>query len=410
MTLHGLAVLYVPALDRRRLSPDVTPFLSQTLSSRPVIELATHPSVELVPTILTGVWPPEHQVWQVRIPPPRPERLPRRWWDRLPARWLTTLQCVRHRFDSTYDLPTVEPRRRRLFEIHRIKFQRYRADGGIPPHYHGRPTVLGVAGSEGRYRTLRTFQAVRAGLAPLLDGSVRLDIVEFYALDLFSHWNLDRPQAMASVLRRTDELLADAVAAARRRGIVPILLVDHGQELVRRTIDLRPVIGAAWPCRGEFCWFSEVTNARFWFFTDRARRAVEPVLRELDGAEVLDEAGLARHHVAFDPTDGFGDLYLFAKPGAVFFPHDFYHPLVNTYMSFSSIEHRPRLWNPVHRGAHGYLPGAPSERGWLMPLDDRLTATADAGELIDVAPTLLSLAGFAVPATMRGHPLMRWEG
>ncbi len=410
MNSHRLAVLYVPALDRRRLSPDVTPFLSQMLSMRPVVELATHPSVELVPTILTGVWPPEHQVWQVRIPPPRPERLPIRWYDRLPASWLTSLQCVRHRFNSAYDLPTVEPRRRRMFEIHRIKFQRHQRSGGIPAHYHGRPTMLGVAGSDARYRTVRTFHAARAGLAPLVDGAVRLDILEFYAFDLFSHWNLDQPAAMASALSRTDRLLAQAAAAAHRRGVTPLLLVDHGQELVCRTVDLRPVIRAARAWQDQFTWFIEVTNARFWFFCEGARRALEPRLRDLDGVDVIDDAGLERHHVAFDPADGFGDLYLIARPGAVFFPNDFYHPAVNAYMAFSSAEHRPRFWNPVHRGAHGYLPGTPSELGWIMPLDDGLEATTGAGELIDVAPTLLSLAGFAAPDTMRGKPLMKWAG
>ena len=64
-----LLVLYVPSLDRRLIEPETAPYLSRCLTQCPPIELETHPSVELLPTLVTGVWPHQHRMWQVRLKP-----------------------------------------------------------------------------------------------------------------------------------------------------------------------------------------------------------------------------------------------------------------------------------------------------------------------------------------------------
>ena len=133
--LPKLVVLYVPSLDRRLIDPDSAPYLSGCLALCPPIELETHPSVESLPTLVTGVWPNQHRMGQVRYkadPKPMPAH---RMIDLLPDRWTTAWQCVRHRFNRGYDLPTIEPRRRRRFELHRIKVQR-RFGGGDTGSLH----------------------------------------------------------------------------------------------------------------------------------------------------------------------------------------------------------------------------------------------------------------------------------
>ena len=130
-----LLVLYVPSLDRRLIGPKTAPYLNGCLTRCPPIELETHPSVELLPTLVTGVWPHQHRMWQVRLKPESKSTIHQRLIDLLPDRWTTTFQCVRHWFDPDYDVPTIEPRRRRRFELHRIKVQR-RFGGGATDSLH----------------------------------------------------------------------------------------------------------------------------------------------------------------------------------------------------------------------------------------------------------------------------------
>ena len=406
MTPPPMLVMYVPSLDRRRLTPAVTPFLCRCLADYPVIELATHPSVELLPSLVSGVWPHQHRLWQVRLKPEMRTRHERRWTDPLPARWTTFFQCLRHRFDPDFDLPTIEPRRRRQFDIHRLKMLR-RQGGGLHTVDLGCPTLFSALPGASRHRTYFNFADARADLVASLDPACRLDLLEFYALDLFSHWNLDRAEAMREKLGQTDRLLQQAADRARRLGLRVVLVVDHGQEQVRQTLDLPRLLADSGVPRQDYNYFIEITNARLWFFTAQAREVLSRRLADLASATYLDNAGMADYHVHFAEEEGFGDAYLIAKPGTVFFPHDFYHPLVNHYMARATPEQKSRTISPVHRGAHGYLPGPPADSGYLVALDQALRPARRNGTLIDVAPTLLHLLGAPVPATMAGQMLYR---
>lgn len=399
-----IVVLYVPALDRRRLTPAVTPFLCRILAEHPVIELETHPSVELLPSLVTGVWPHQHRLWQVRIRPEMRSPPATKWIDRLPARWTTFSQCLRHRFDPDFDLPTIEPQRRRQYEIHRLKMLR-RQGGGLHQVELACPTLFSALPGTSRHRTYFTFAEAKAHLIDSLDPACRLDLLEFYALDLFSHWNLDRPEAMREKLGLTDRLLQETVQRARRLGLRVLLVVDHGQEPVRHTVNLPHLLATSGVPARDFNYFIEVTNARFWFFTEQARAVLPPLLRGVSDATYLAHHEMANYHIHFAEEEGFGDAYLIAKPGTVFFPHDFYHPLVNRYMARATPEQRVRSISPVHRGAHGYLPGPPADTGYLVALDSALRPARPKGLLIDVAPTLLTLLGVNAPATMTGSSL-----
>ncbi len=417
-TDERLAVFYVPGLDRRWLSAEVTPFLSGVLERYRAIDLQTHPSVELLPTIVSGVWPGEHKVWQVRLR----DSMKRTWLQRVvdacPDRVSTAVQCVRHRLDTSYDLPTVEPRRRRRFEMHRLKVQRRHGGGMDALDLGGLPTVFSQLEGDARYHTIFQFDDAADALAKHLDGAVRLDLIELYALDLFAHWNLDRPEAMRETLQRTDALLEKAYNQARRHGLMTVLLVDHGQEKVTGQIDLLSVFKTAGVPRAEYDYYIEVCNARLWFHTQRAERVLRDRLSQLERCQCLTNDELAAYHVHFDRTEGFGDLYVFSDPGMVFFPHDLYHPLVNAYMARKTPEQQARRRSGVHRGYHGYLPGGPADTGYLVPMDDAVTHTLDEGEradgrrgaLVDVAPTVLGLLGQPAADTMRGRVLLTHRG
>lgn len=408
MAQPKLVVLYVPSLDRRWLSPDVTPFLSAAAQRCGAIELATHPSTELLPALVTGAWPHQHQCWQVRRRPTRPRSLLQKVVDLLPNGVTTTAQCLRHLVDTSDDLPTIEPRRRRQLESVRVKMQRRQGGDQRDLHFDATPSLFSLLGDDSRYRTVFSLDGLDGGLASIIHGDVDLDFIELYALDLFCHWNLDRPDALQQRLQETDALIAGACGHAEMLGLDVLLIVDHGHESITRTIDLPQVLRESGAAKNEYLYFAEVGNARLWFDSDRAHQKLEASLRQLDGATYLSNEEMTDYHVAFDRTEGFGDGYLICDAGTALFPHDFYHPLVNAYMARKTSEQAPRKVSPIHRGNHGGLPGKhPCDGGYMLTLGDGIERAAEQGELIDVAPTVLSLLGQEVPRQMVGRPLLR---
>jgi hypothetical protein len=403
-----LLVLYVPSLDRRLIDPNTAPFLSRCLTRWPPIELETHPSVELLPTLVTGVWPHQHRIWQVRLKPESKRTTTERLIDLLPDRWTTTWQCVRHRLDPDYDLPTIEPRRRRRFELHRIKVQRRFGGGGTSSlHQKGVESLFSLLKRESIYRTIFSFADIPPDPSLLVTGEPVLDFLELYAFDLFCHWNLDRTSAVQTQLQFLDVVIERLCAKAERLGLKALLVVDHGQERVRRTLNLRRVLNESGVSRSEYSFYIEVCNARFWFFTEGARKILSQQLSRIEGATFLTAAEMEKYHIHFTESEGFGDAYLITDPGTIFFPHDFYHPLVNWYMARNTAEQVARKSNPVHRGYHGHLPANPVDTGYVVACTPGLEALAKKGELIDFAPSVLSLLRRPVPAQMAGNVLFQ---
>ena len=66
-----------------------------------------------------------------------------------------------------------------------------------------------------------------------------------------------------------------------------------------------------------------------------------------------------------------------------------------------------RKSNPVHRGYHGHLPANPVDTGYVVACTPGLEAVAKKGELIDFAPSVLSLLRRPVPAQMVGKALFQ---
>jgi hypothetical protein len=413
--LKPIFVAYVPALDRRRIDPGRTPFVASLLARFPSVRLRTHPTTELFPTLISGVDPHEHEIWQVSAKSfgsgdadgaGGAGGARRDWREALPD-WLTsTAQCVRHAFDSSFDLPVIPWRRRRRFTIHRMKYTRRAKEDSVVRTIGGYPTVFGLLKDRARYRITTKFADIPRILSELPDPRLSLDFLEFYAFDLLSHWNLDRPQLIDRHLAEVDRFLEGVAERCARAGTRFVLLVDHGQELVRETIDLRSLVRRSGAAAKDVLEYIEVGVARFWFATDAARRAVRRALDTEPRIHVRTHGELCEVGLDF-PDARFGEIYAIARHGAIFFPHDFYHPLANLYMGIT----KPKLWRrvlrPVHRGAHGQLPGHPAEEGYVVLCDEGFAATRESAPLTDFAPTVLDLLGKDAPNTMKGTALFR---
>jgi hypothetical protein len=324
--------------------------------------------------------------------------------DCIPDIVSTTLQCSRHFVDETYDLAVIPWRRRRRFELHRFKYTRRAASAQSMAEFSGYQSIFGLLGDRAQYVFTKDFDALPGLAQRLPTGRCLIEFVEMYALDLVQHWHLDDAAVMRDALARTDAFARELHANCSRRGVRYVLLVDHGQERVVGSIPLLQTIAQTGVPEAEYSYFVELASARFWFHTDRARRTLTEALAGLPKTTLLSWRQMHEYQVCFE-DDAFGEAYLFAEAGQIFFPHDFYHPIGNAVLGLMDRHQRARAGNPVHRGNHGYLPHHPSEHGWLIAADAVVESPQRRAKLVDVAPSLLSLAGAVPPAYMKGAVL-----
>jgi hypothetical protein len=402
-------VCYIPGLDARRVDATTTPYIHDLRQGLPVAGIRTLPSTELVPTLVSGTLPHQHRVWQVSLRPEFRTGAPHAALPRVADAVTSTAQLVHHFFDRGYDLAVIPRRRRRRFDLHRFKYTRRLESEGAMQEFAGIPSIFGLLGEEAHYEFTKDFDAL-PGLAARLPSAGRiLEFVEMYALDLFQHWHLDDEAAMGAALTRTDTFVRELHARCKARGVRFVLLVDHGQERVVGTIPLVQTLRASGIPESEFSYFVELASARLWFHSERARRVLTNMLGELEHAKLVSWQEMHDYDVCFE-DDAFGEVYVFADAGRIFFPHDFYQPLGNLVLGLMDHHQRARARDPVHRGNHGYLPHYPSERGWMLVDDAALVPPQDEVRLVDIAPTLLSMVGVSPPDYMQGRRLFTPAG
>jgi hypothetical protein len=97
-----------------------------------------------------------------------------------------------------------------------------------------------------------------------------------------------------------------------------LLLVDNGQESVKGTINLKKSFESNGIRKEEYLYCMELSCARLWFKTDRAR---QKILKMLDGIEhitVLDYRQSYQYKICLDDKT-FGEIFIFPDPGFIFF-------------------------------------------------------------------------------------------
>ena len=406
---QGVFVAYVPSLDLRQIDAEATPFVHGLLQSMPCVRLNTQPFCDPFPTVATGVNPEQHGVWQVerRLGGDAPaETTADRWLDRLPDALSTTWQCAKYAFDRSHDLPAMPRRRRRRIEMRRIKFAHRAKCPDLANELGGVPTLFGLLGDEARYRGHSRFEDLPGILETLPDPRYRLDMLEFHALDLLAHWNMDRPSVMREATARVDAFLSETAEKCERQGTRFVLLVDHGHERVAGSVNLETVLRDTGVPRNEYLYFVNIADARFWFETDRARRIITDALEATPHVKLLQPDELHAYGIRMDPAR-FGELYLAAEDSHLFFPNDFYNPIANLYMAITEPTMRRRFRHRKHRGIHSRLPHHASEQGYLLSTDPSLKAIRERAEMVDIAPTLLNLIHEAIPPHMTGQPVFK---
>jgi hypothetical protein len=397
-------VLYIPGFDRRRLTSKDTPFTCDLLTQYPSLRIRTLPSTELVPTLLTGTYPDQNRIFQVSLKNKTGSSLLNRVFKFVPDSVSVFLQCIYYMFDKRYELPAIPWRRRCQFDFHRFKYTRRKKDAAVLELIGGIPSLFHILKGQSRYIFVGKFAEMQRMLPLLPSADTAFEFLEFYALDIFSHWNLDRPEPLARALRAVDSVVSNLYRQCKQKAVSFLLLVDHGQERIKGTINLKKSLRRAGIPGDEYLFFMELSCTRFWFKTDRARRAILKVLADLEHVTIRNYWQMKQYHINLE-DDTFGEVFVFSDHGYIFFPHDFYHSFANIFLSLASPEQRSRLFNPCHRGNHGHLPDHPSEEGYVILVDGKYQTVSDEMELIDFAPSILSLLGKPRPEYMDGQAM-----
>jgi len=401
----NLLLCYISGLDLRRINPTNTPFISESLNLFPNVTITNLPSNDLVPTILTGTYPPEHGMWGVKLKDKFSESLVSKLTGLLPDIATTTVQCLLHFLTGSFDLAAIPPRRRRLFELKRTKYVRRTKLTEALLRIGGVESCLSIVGREkSSYFFSNTSDPNGNLLNKLASGSYLLEILELYSLDLVQQWNLDRTPMVGKFYSRIDRFLSSLQERCKNNNTTLAILSDHGHEEIKGSIDIRGELRKLNLSEDEYNFFIDVSMARFWFLTDRAREKVIAMLSEMGNTTLLTPQDMEKYHLSF-PDNRYGEVFSITEPGYIFFPHDFYQPLANLFLGLYDSRQRSRLWNPRHRGTHGYLPQHESERGILIVFDKNYRSSTDQIELIDVAPSILGILGYKKPEFMKGLPV-----
>jgi hypothetical protein len=400
-----LFVCLVHGLDCRSIDANVTPFIHSLQRDFPSLKIRTQPMTDLLATLLTGVGPHEHGMWQVTLNRNPTQRLRDRLYCRLPDSLVTTLQCLRHALRKDYDLPAVPFRRRRHFNLHRLRYVKEHADEHDLSHIGPVPSLFASLGENSRYTFAYSDRQMQQIGQTLPIGDRALEMVETYGLDIYEHWHLDQPEKMRLAHLSLDHCLHRAYQRCQTQGQTFLLISDHGQEQVHHRINLRKLLRDSGVPESEYHYYLEVPTARFWFKTPRARQTISDLLRTIANVNVRSYQQMQAYDMCFT-DDRFGELFAITDQGCIFYPHDFSHPVGNIFMGLTQSMMRPRLRDPAARGYHGHLPDHPAEDGLMILADHRFHATSPRMKLTDFAPTVLALLGQPQPPSMRGNSIL----
>lgn len=397
--IEKLMVFFPSAMDYRRIDQEHTPYLYSLTERYPCTRINTFPEVDLDPTLFTGLYPNEHKVWQVRLKSGY-DFNKNFAHDYLPDLVTTTLQCFIHMYTGSFNLASVPDWRRRRFEIFKTRY-----DNKVLREYlkiNGYDTFFNVIKeSDCNYIYSTKLHKLNRIEPEMFNKDLKFELIETHGLDTISHWYLGNKQKMIDSYNMVDRYIRFLHSECQKKGITLLIMADHGMELVKNSVDIIQKIRDLRINNNEITYYIEASKVRFWFHTDSAREKMLNYLSENHDGVLLSRQDMHEFNVKFE-NDRYGEYYFVLNPGTIFFPNDFYHPIGNFYLGLTNKQARSRLFNPAHRGYHGYLPQNDSEKGTFILLHDEYRIDREEIETIDVAPTIINLLGFKQPDSLKG--------
>jgi type I phosphodiesterase/nucleotide pyrophosphatase len=327
-------------------------FLADVLPYRAPLRTVLGYSSGAIPTMLTGKSPAEHGHWNLLYYDP----------DGSPFRWLKRLDFVPDRIlnhrvarkglkelgrrmlglGPLFDC-CVNPRLLPWFNW--VEKRNIYGPRGI----RGAASIfdrLAEAGVPHRVYTYHRFddaEILRRARRDLVAGQASFFFLYLSEIDAFLHHHIEEDVSLKEQVAAYETGLRELMTAARQRdpraGFA--LFSDHGMTPVRRHFDLaREIKALDIRMPDDYLAVYDATMARFWFFSDDARRRVVARLTALTCGRILAAEELETLGIRF-PDRRYGDLIFLLNPGWLLLSSDFNTP----------------GWLPT--GMHGYHPDDP---------------------------------------------------
>ncbi len=327
-------------------------FLADVLPHRSSLSTVLGYSSGAVPTILTGQPPAETGHWNLFYYDP--ENSPFRWlryFSFLPSALLdhrVTRKLLKEMGRHLLGLGplfecNVSPRFLPWFNW--VEKRNLYAAGGVEKF----PSIFDQLEERGiPYRTYSYHDCSDAEILHRAHGDVSRRAARFFFLylsemDMFLHQHCHDPQRVERRLAWYGDRLRELFETARQvhKNSTLVIFSDHGMTSVTNHFDVVgevDALGVRMP--KDYLAVYDSTMARFWFFSDAARRSISDRLQALDCGRVLAEDELKRLGVFF-PDRRYGELIFLMHPGWLMGRSDF----------------NGRRWWP--KGMHGYHPEDP---------------------------------------------------
>jgi hypothetical protein len=254
-------------------------------------------------------------------------------------------------------------------------------ESGMKCFYHGAPQWPVQADSVTQ-RVLRDYN----GEEPFL-------FLFIGDLDVVGHKAGPETSERRTVCRKVDDNLGKISKHLESFGkpVKWLLFGDHGMVSVEQGIDVEAALKPLPVKRGrDYACFLDSTFARFWFFNDRAREVIEPVIRALPRGTVISEGDQAEYQICYK-TRKFGDLIFWADGGVVIHP-DYWH------------------FRGMKKGMHGYRKEVRDNHAAFVCSCSSAAGHGTASALAamqDVFATAVAMLGLEKPQGAGGKPV--WE-
>jgi len=324
-------------------------FLEDVLPYRTPLQTVLGFSSGAIPTMLTGLMPERHGHWNLFYYDP--EHAPF-WWLKA-FNWLP-----KPVLDNRYSRKAIKELGRRVLHLgptfecavlpNLLPYFNFseRHDIYVPKGIEGVPSLFDELEREGRNYRVYTYQQysdaeiIRRAKLDIAESDATFFFLYLCEMDGFLHMHCNEPEAIDKKLQWYEEQLREVFRVAHERDPDVSLVVcsDHGMTPVRQHADLVAQVerlGLRMP--QDYLAVYDSTMARFWFFSEQARKRVSAVLESLDCGRVLTKDELREFGLNF-PDNRYGELIF----------------LLNAGWMVAESEFNGRGWYP--EGMHGYHP------------------------------------------------------
>ena len=325
-------------------------FLNDLLPFRYPLQTVLGFSSGAIPTILTGVSPSEHGHWNLFYYDPKNS----------PFKWIRHLQFLPDRvLDNRVSRKLIKEAGKRLLGlgplfdcavsprllpwfdwIEKRNIYDPRGIAGAPSIFD-RLTERGIGNRVYTYHHATDAEILEHAGTDIRCSDAAFFFVYLSEMDMFLHLHCKETSAIDQKMKWYEAGLRELYRTAQEADphATFTILSDHGMTPVLEQYDLVGDIeklGLNMP--DDYLTVYDSTMARFWFFNDQARSAVQSALAKVT----------CGHTLSSDEMDRFGVLFEDSRYGELIF-------LLNAGWLFSRSDFHGGAWFPA--GMHGYHPG-----------------------------------------------------